>query len=247
MRRGSKATLINREKLSRSQKGRSPSQATRNKQHDAMVETCKDPIVKKRKSDAMKKKWQDPEYIAKQEAAHADPAKRTGFKPGPDNPSWNGGITLIHTPLEEAKDCGAWLGVHIAERVLSTFFDHMERMPVGNKGFDYMCGKGFKIDVKASCLRKGKWGNPFWGFSPDRNMMADYFLCIAFNNRNELEPMHIWLIPGNRINNQFTFVVTNSKIGLEKWSQYEKPLGNVISCCNKMKNCDRGEYVDQKL
>ena len=137
-------------------------------------------------------------------------------------------------PMSEAKDCGAYLGVVVAEKALSKFFDNITRMPYGNPGFDFLCGKGFKIDVKSSCLLKGKYLH--WKFHIEKNRIADYFLFLAFNeDRNNLEPQHVWLIPGDIVNIQFDVTISNKEKSLSKWSKYEKPLDKVIACCNQMR------------
>jgi hypothetical protein len=135
-------------------------------------------------------------------------------------------------PLNQAKDCASYLGVYIAEKILEKFFDNTTRMPYGNPGYDYVCDKGYKIDVKSSCLRNLH----FWQFHIERNEMADYFLCLAFNNREDLTPLHVWLIPGNIINDKTTISIINSCKSLNKWKQYERSLDRVIECCNTMKH-----------
>jgi hypothetical protein len=179
------------------------------------------PDVKERHRTAMK------EFCAKQ-----DKTERSG----PNNPNWKGGTTPHHIPIKEAKGCASYLGVYIAERVLSTFFDNMKRMPYNNKGYDYICGKGYKIDVKSSCLhyRSSKLTS-YWDFSISRNCIADYFLCLAFNNREDLEPMYIWLIPGNVINSKFHLTIPNNETSFNKLNKYMKPIDKVIDCCNVMK------------
>jgi hypothetical protein len=135
-------------------------------------------------------------------------------------------------PLNEAKDCGPYLGIVVAERALSKFFDHIERMPYSNPGYDFICGKGFKIDVKSACLCH----NPEkWGFHINKNQEADYFLCIAFDNRVDLTPLHVWLIPGNKINHLVGIGIYDSRRSFEKWSTYEQPIDKVIACCSEMR------------
>jgi len=129
------------------------------------------------------------------------------------------------------KNCGMYLGCIIAEQVLSHLFKNTERMSICNPGYDFICGKGYKIDCKSSCMIKGKY-NP-WKFDINRNKIADFFLCLAFDNRQDLNPLHIWLIPGNVVNNQFCASISEST--LEKWSEYEQPLNKVLMCCNMMK------------
>jgi hypothetical protein len=136
-------------------------------------------------------------------------------------------------PFTEVKECSLYLG-DIAERALSKFFDHIERMPRGNPGFDFRCGKGFKIDVKASCLRSlGQY--PYWGFNIRRNLTPDYFLLLAFNNREDLDPQHVWLVPGSVVNSLMSLTIRDSPPTLDQWSNYEHPIGKVISCCASMR------------
>ena len=139
-------------------------------------------------------------------------------------------------PLGEAKECAPYLGVYVAERALSKFFDNITRMPFGNPGYDFLCGKGFKIDVKSSCMRKGKTPARKWEFSTRRNVIADYFLCLAFDDREHLTPLHVWLIPSNVIQDKRYVSVSESAKSLGKWEKFEKSLDKVISCCGVMRN-----------
>ncbi len=142
----------------------------------------------------------------------------------------------IQKPMDQMKECALYLGVHIAERVLSNFFDHIKRMPHGNPGYDFICDKGYKIDVKSSCMYQNpRDSNKTWRFSIQRNKVAEFFLCIAFDNRSNLTPMHVWLIPGNAINHLTVSTITNSCVGLSKWKAYERPLDRVQLCCNKIR------------
>jgi hypothetical protein len=136
-------------------------------------------------------------------------------------------------PLADAKDSASYLGVYVTERILGHIFNSTKRMPIGNPGYDFVCGKGFKIDAKSSCLRSysNLVAKPFWQFHIERNTTADYFFCLAFDNRESLEPVHIWLIPGNVVNHLTTLSITNSPTVLKKWSKYERPLDKVITCC----------------
>jgi hypothetical protein len=54
-------------------------------------------------------------------------------------------------PLNENRDCSQYLGIHIAERVLSNIFENVKRLPLHNHGYDFICNKGYKIDVKSAC------------------------------------------------------------------------------------------------
>ena len=145
-------------------------------------------------------------------------------------------------PLGTSKECASYLGVYIAERVLSGFFARVKRMPMCNPGYDFICGKGFKIDVKSSTLRPTEY-NDMWNYHIGKNKVPDYFLCIGFDNRENLTPMHVWLIPGSVINDHSGMGIMNSAIGLSRFSKYERPLERVVSCCDKARKhvkCDVG-------
>ena len=128
------------------------------------------------------------------------------------------------------RNCSMFLGVHIAEQILSKIFENVEVMPIGNPGYDFICNNGYKIDVKSSCLH----GDGLWSFDFSKNKIADYFLCLAFDNRENLEPKYMWLLPSNIVNNLTGTSI--SKSTLNKWKEYVLPINKVISCCNLMKN-----------
>lgn len=138
--------------------------------------------------------------------------------------------------MSENKDCPLYLGVHVAERVLSKIFNDVERMPMHNPGFDFICQKGYKVDVKASTLRlRGDNSKGYWGFHTLRNTVADYFLCLAFMDRESLEPVHLWLIPSDVVSDRVQITISQNR--LDKWSEYELPdkLDDVKDCCIKMR------------
>jgi hypothetical protein len=143
-------------------------------------------------------------------------------------------------PYYENKDCSMYFGV-LAEDILENYFKNVTRMPSCNPGFDYICGRGFKIDVKASTRHNRNSGDlEGWQFEVRHNAVADYFLCIAFDSRESLNPEHIWLIPGKAINHlRFTSI---SETTLAKWSQWERPIGKVLECCNVLKEIQDASY-----
>ncbi len=138
-------------------------------------------------------------------------------------------------PIEEARDSSVWLGCFIAERALSGFFDDITRMPPNNPGYDFICGKGYKIEAKSSCLYHGPYGNPRWSFGIRKNRIAEYFLCLGFDDRSSLEPLHVWLIPGHIVNHLWGLSITTAPNSIQKWSRYEKPIGRVVKCCDRLK------------
>lgn len=140
----------------------------------------------------------------------------------------------LKIPMDQNKTCGPYLGVYIAERILSRYFEDIIRMPYGNPGYDLICKNGYKIDVKSSCIRSiDRW--PSWSFHIRENSIADYFLCLAFDNREDLEPMHIWLIPSKDISHLTGINIPASKYGIAKWKLYERPLDKVLDCCTAVR------------
>jgi hypothetical protein len=131
-----------------------------------------------------------------------------------------------------SKSCPLYLGCHIAEKVLKRVFNNVEMMPMMNAGFDFICNHGKKIDVKSACLSKGKY--PTWGFHIDHNKLADYFLCLAFDNRNDLNPLYLWLIPGHLVNNHIQIGVSPSTVS--KWDEFALGIDGVTTCCDNLKN-----------
>ena len=113
-----------------------------------------------------------------------------------------------HQSMSKNKDCAVYLGVYIAEQVLSQAFKNIQKMPYGNPGYDFKCSNGFLIDVKSSCLYKDNG----WSFTIEHNTIADYFLCLAFDNRANLNPLHVWLIPGEKINHLTSASISLSTI-----------------------------------
>lgn len=133
--------------------------------------------------------------------------------------------------MSENKTCSMYLGVHIAEKVLSNVFKNVETMPLNYPGYDFICNHGKKIDVKSSCSRIRKNRSPQWAFNIWKNQSPDYFLCIAFDNRENLNPLHLWLIPSSILN--IYNGVSISKTTLSKWNKFELPLNKVTLCCDE--------------
>lgn len=134
-------------------------------------------------------------------------------------------------PYNENKECSSYLGVHIAERVLGYVFKDVERMPIGNPGFDFICSRDKRIDVKSSCLSRTKY--PSWSFSIKHNTTADYFLCMVFDNREDLTPLHVWLLPGNVVNHLTTATISPNTI--HRWSEYALDISKINDCCVTMR------------
>lgn len=137
-------------------------------------------------------------------------------------------------PMDKNKDCSLYLGVVIAEGVLAEVFDNVKRMPNNNRGFDVVCGNGYRIDIKSGCrCNRGGNGSDHWQFSIKQNRIADHFLLLAFDNRENLNPEHIWLIPGCALNGQMGASIAESR--LSKWNEYELNIDRVSQCCDTLR------------
>lgn len=170
-------------------------------------------------------------------------AKRRGYKNDTERKKeqrWNRGV---RSPMSENEDCAYYLGIHIAERLLSTIYQDVTRMPANYPYYDFICNKGYKIQVKARCILKSKHGYPRWEFKIDYNDVADYFILVAFDNRDNLNPMHIWLIGKNEIVRERKFyrrtsiVITNKPLlllDLKKYEQIDK-LEKLKEHCEEFK------------
>ena len=138
-----------------------------------------------------------------------------------------------HLPINENRECPSFLGVAVAERVLSHVFKNVEQMPNCNPGYDFICGRGYKVDVKSGCLKQNGQNLGMWTFILNKNKIADYFLCIAFDNREKLNPLHLWLLPSAKFNDKQALGISLSTI--HKWDEYALDISKVVSCCNIMK------------
>ena len=121
------------------------------------------------------------------------------------------------SPLPPEK-CSLFQGL-LAEHIVKCMFNNAKRMPIQNGGFDYLIEEK-RIDVKSSSLRYEKSGTR-WQVNINHNEKADEFLVVALNNRTDLRPMHIWLIPGKLVNHLKGLSITNSAKALHRWAIYE--------------------------
>jgi hypothetical protein len=133
------------------------------------------------------------------------------------------------------KSCSKYLGIIIAETILAHEFPGFTRMPNDNPGYDYDCPKGFKIDVKSACTGISPYGVAKWQFEIRKNKVPHFFIFVAFDNRTDLNLLHIWLIPGPLINTKTGIVISNTPEGLAKWSKYSRPLTNALNCCSQLR------------
>lgn len=136
-------------------------------------------------------------------------------------------------PMSKNKDCAQYLGIYICENkeFLSKILNIVESMKYNNPGYDIVCGKNKKIDVKCACLSVSNK----WTFIINKNKVPDYFLMISFDDRESLNIQHIWLIKKDAVIERTSYYsskrfVFNEKgaitIGkginsLKRWKSYE--------------------------
>jgi len=129
------------------------------------------------------------------------------------------------------KSSTNYLGITCAEQVLSKVFKNVQLMTYCYKGYDFICSNGYLIDSKSSC-KSEKYNK--WNFHINKNKIPDYFIFLAFDNRADLNPEYIWLIPGNIVNDKTGVSISESK--LDKWDEYKLDINKVIKCCDTLKD-----------
>lgn len=131
----------------------------------------------------------------------------------------------IQFSMEENTDCAHYLGTIVAERqygriILPEMFGGIEKeMPYGNPWYDFLMKGNIKVDVKSCCLRNLKgWSG--WEPHVRYNNVTDYFVILAFDNRDNLNLIFIWsigkneIIRGNKFYMRDSIKTTNTRRGL---------------------------------
>lgn len=152
-------------------------------------------------------------------------------------------------PESENKSCPLYFGDYIEKKYVMQIFedpilfeykkDDMGRIIDKIKPYDYICKKGLKIKHIASCVRIDEFhlssymGDPipYWGYLIKKNNIPDYYILSAWNDRNSLEPLYVWIIMGDEIFitqrsqkpfwDRATFVIYDTRKGIDRMSKYE--------------------------
>lgn len=148
-------------------------------------------------------------------------------------------------PKELNKDCPAWFGDFICENYVMKTFEDPVKMVYGNPGYDWLCKRGEKIDHKGSCLMELNSNKTIgWQFHIRYNNIADYFTLSAWDNRDSLIPLHVWvfhkndIVRGRKFCKFENFGITNSPKTLkelEKWEVTDR-LDKLREICNRIKD-----------
>lgn len=98
-------------------------------------------------------------------------------------------------PIRENRKDPRFIGLYVAENGVLKLFEGSKQMKRGNPGYDIICDKGYKIEVKAATLTRYNT----LVFHLEKNKIADYFILIGFNNIIELKPLYLWVIKSDEI------------------------------------------------
>jgi hypothetical protein len=126
---------------------------------------------------------------------------------------------------------------HLAEYGVSRIFKNIQGMFFTNRGYDFVCETGEKIEVKASLLHID---NKFT-FHIKYNDIADYFIFIGFDNVLDLNPLYMWMIKNREIirdvpiNDNKILSIANDKKDIAYFQKYEKEdkLEELKNICTK--------------
>ena len=138
--------------------------------------------------------------------------------------------------MYENKSCAQYLGIVIGERLCRHLFKDVEVMPNGFPDYDFICNKGKKINVKTACITFDKGGWHHWQFEIKENKIPDFFILVAFDNRSDLNPLHLWIIPGHEINHRKSKSIRSSTI--HKWDKWKQDITKAQLCCAEIKGDD---------
>lgn len=151
---------------------------------------------------------------------------------------WNRGE---YSPMSENDECSSYFGVYIAENYISKLFEDAVVTPYGTIGYDWICKKGKKIELKSRCLQQqGK--RIGWNFTGiDYNDIADYFILSGWDNRESLQPLYVWMfhskdiIRGKEFWNRESFYITARPQYIAEFKRYElkDKLGQLKELCNR--------------
>lgn len=148
-------------------------------------------------------------------------------------------------PTKENRLLKSFIGSYIAENGISKLFEGCQKMKKNNPGYDIICPKGYKLDVKASVLSRF---NTF-GFHIAKNQIADYFILVGFDNVINLKPLYLWILKrddivrGRCIKDIEGIYVSNDPESIKQFEKYSriyklKELTNICEEFNKHANIE---------
>lgn len=138
----------------------------------------------------------------------------------------------IQLPMDVNTDCAHYLGTLVAEIqygrvILPEMFGGIEQeMPYGNPSYDFLVKGNIKVDIKSCCLREMK-GWIGWEPHVRFNNVTDYFVILAFDDRDNLNLIFIWsigkneIIRGNKFHMRDSIKITNTRRGLLEFKRFD--------------------------
>lgn len=127
--------------------------------------------------------------------------------------------------MSQNKDSSLFLGVHVTEAAIREAFPELKQMRHGNPKFDLIDMDGNGIDVKSATTYKFKNKDAIrWEFRIRKNAVPRFFVCVAFDNHDDLNVVQAWKFPGNVVNH--LEMLSISPGSFKKWKQYEIDLGD---------------------
>ena len=141
------------------------------------------------------------------------------------------------------KNCAHYLGIVVAERLIKHLFNDVVMMPFGHPGYDMICNRGKKINVKASTINARQNKNSImksWKFNINYNKKCDFYLLMAFDDVINLTPLFAWMVPGNEVSNKSGLRISLSNI--HRWDDWKIDLDNAQACCDLMKEKNKKNF-----
>ena len=169
-------------------------------------------------------------------------AKNRGFKDSAEALREYLHRTGRSSPMSENVECTTYFGIWIAENYIFKTFEDADKAPYGTIGYDWICNKGMKIQCKARCLdSSNRWNYNIANRKGDYNTIADYFIISAWDNRESLNPLHVWvfhrddIIRGKPFLMRLSISISNTENGLEEFKEFEvtNRLDKLKQLCNK--------------
>lgn len=172
--------------------------------------------------------------------------------------------------MDENPECSHYFGTFVEREYVMSVFEDVKifeypkdewgRRVDTHKPYDWICKNGYKVKHAASCIRTDNYHTyrdgtpiPYFNFSIKRNEEVDYWMLSAWDNRDSLVPMFVWMIKGKEdfitqagrrpFWDRDYFKIYITKKGLDRMSGYEieKKLEELIDICSVAKILGKNE------
>lgn len=154
------------------------------------------------------------------------------------------------------SECPTYFGQYIEEKYVSQIFDHpvpfefpkdeLGRITDNHKPYDYLCKKGLKIKMVSSVCHTSPskvskvTGDmlPYFEYAIRKNSVPDYYILSAWDNRESLDPLFVWIIKSNEI-----FITTQSRKLF--WDRENLSISFNENGIKKMKQYEANDKLDK--